>query len=153
MAEFEPPKYIASLIAAINDGAKAAQAGAFGFSAVGVYLLAVASSTTDEDLLLGHTTNLAQLGVQVPPQISFGIAPWVFVALHVFTLVRYDMLGANLRHFSTEMGAVRPDLNRERCRQLLTNVEFVIALAAPAGSPLHSRLFGWIVGATIGGTP
>jgi hypothetical protein len=30
-AEFEPPKYLASLIAAINDGAKAAQGGALAF--------------------------------------------------------------------------------------------------------------------------
>jgi hypothetical protein len=64
----------------------------FGFMALGVYLLAVVASTTDEDLLLGHTTNLAELGVQVPPQVSFGIAPLVFVAPHVFTLVRYDLL-------------------------------------------------------------
>jgi hypothetical protein len=28
---FEPPKYLAGLIAAINDGAKAAQTGAFAF--------------------------------------------------------------------------------------------------------------------------
>jgi hypothetical protein len=28
---FEPPKYIASLIAAVNDGAKSAQGGAFCF--------------------------------------------------------------------------------------------------------------------------
>jgi len=37
--EFEPPKYLASLIAAVNDGAKAAQAGALLFALVGVYLL------------------------------------------------------------------------------------------------------------------
>ena len=39
MDAFEPPKYITSLIAAINDGAKAAQAGAFLFLLVGLYLL------------------------------------------------------------------------------------------------------------------
>ena len=36
---FEPPKYLASLIAAVNDGAKAAQRGAFLFLLVG-WLLA-----------------------------------------------------------------------------------------------------------------
>jgi hypothetical protein len=33
---FEPPKYLASLIAAVNDGAKSAQAGAFLFLLVGL---------------------------------------------------------------------------------------------------------------------
>ena len=118
MAEpFEPPKYIASLIAAINDGAKTAQTGALAFSAVGLYLLATALSTTDEDLLLQHTTSIAQLGVQVPVVFSFAIAPLVFVALHVFTLVRYEA-------------------DRERCRQLLTNVEFVVSRAVQACAPL-----------------
>ena len=48
MEAFEPPKYIASLIAAVNDGAKSAQTGALAFTLVGLYLLATAFSTTDE---------------------------------------------------------------------------------------------------------
>ena len=55
MDAFEPPKYLASLIASINDGAKSAQTGALAFTLVGLYLLATAFSTTDEDLLLQHT--------------------------------------------------------------------------------------------------
>jgi hypothetical protein len=126
--QFEPPKYIASLIAAINDGAKTAQTGALAFTAVGLYLLATALSTTDEDLLLQHTTSIAQLGVQVPVIFSFAIAPLVFVALHIFTLVRYDMLSTNIRQFRFELESQLPwevnRVDRERCRQLLTNVEF-----------------------------
>jgi hypothetical protein len=142
---FEPPKYLASLIAAINDGAKTAQTGALAFSAVGLYLLATALSTTDEDLLLQHTTSIAQLGVQVPVVFSFAIAPLVFVALHVFTLIRYDMLATNLRQFRLELDSQLPlEADRERCRQLLTNVEFVISRAVPRESPLQSRLFRWI---------
>jgi hypothetical protein len=52
---FEPPKYIASLIAAVNDGAKSAQLGALAFTAIGLFLLATAFSATDEDLLLNRT--------------------------------------------------------------------------------------------------
>jgi hypothetical protein len=96
---FEPPKYIDQLIGAINDGARSAQAGALAFSAVGLYLLATAFATTDEDLLLEHTTTIAQIGVQMPVVFSFAIAPLVFVATHVFTLIRYDMLAVNLRQF------------------------------------------------------
>jgi hypothetical protein len=55
MDAFEPPKYLTSLIAAINDGAKSVQAGAFLFLLVGLYLLATAFSSSDEDLLLGKT--------------------------------------------------------------------------------------------------
>jgi hypothetical protein len=36
MDTFEPPKYITSLIAAINDGAKSAQTGALAFAAIGL---------------------------------------------------------------------------------------------------------------------
>jgi hypothetical protein len=39
MDAFEPPKYLASLIAAVNDGAKSAQTGALAFTLVGLYLL------------------------------------------------------------------------------------------------------------------
>jgi hypothetical protein len=36
MDTFEPPKYVASLIAAINDGANAAQTSGFAFALVGL---------------------------------------------------------------------------------------------------------------------
>jgi hypothetical protein len=105
---FEPPKYIASLIAAVNDGAKSAQTGALAFTLVGLYLLATAFSTTDEDLLLQHTMPVSQIGVQVPAVFSFAIAPVVFLFIHTYTLIRYDMLAANLRHFRTDLQASVP---------------------------------------------
>jgi hypothetical protein len=37
MEVFEPPKYITSLIAAVNDGAKSAQLGALAFTAIGLF--------------------------------------------------------------------------------------------------------------------
>jgi hypothetical protein len=52
MEQFEPPKYMASLIAAVNDAAKSAQLGALTFVAIGLFLLATAFSASDEDLLL-----------------------------------------------------------------------------------------------------
>ncbi len=147
---FEPPKYIASLIAAINDSAKAAQTGALAFPAVGLYLVATAFATTDEDLLLQHTTTISQLGVQIPVVFSFAIAPLVFVALHVFTLIRYDMLATNLRQFRTDLDSMVPlPLDQERCRQLLANVEFVVTRVAPRGSPLQDWLFRWVAFSVI----
>jgi hypothetical protein len=127
-----------------------ARTGALALSALGIYLLAVSVSTTGEDLLLGHTTSIAQLGVQVAPEVSFGIAPLVFVAVHVFTLIRYDLLAVNLRSFRSELDATVPlAADRERCRQLLSKVEFVVALAVPSDSSLYSRLFNWVARAII----
>jgi len=147
---FEPPKYVSSLIQSINDAAKTSQTGAIALGALGIYLLAVSISTTDEDLLLGHTTSITQLGVQVSPQITFGIAPWVFVALHAFTLIRYDMLATNLRNLRIELETnVLSSRDRERCRQLLVNIEFIMAVIAPRHSPLHSWLFGLAAGAVL----
>ena len=39
--------------------------------------------------------------------------------------------------------------DRERCRQLLANVEFIQALTAPPGSRLYSPLWRWLVRAVI----
>jgi hypothetical protein len=154
MDAFEPPKYITSLIAAINDGAKSAQTGAFAFALIGLYLLATAFSATDEDLLLDRTLAISQLGAQIPVTVSFAMMPILFVALHVFTLIRYDMLAANVRHF---MGCLERTVplaaDREHCRQLLANVEFIQSLTAPLGSPLRSRLFGFVAWVVIAGFP
>jgi Pentapeptide repeats (8 copies) len=154
MDAFEPPKYLASLIAAANDGAKSAQTGALAFSLVGLYLLATAFSTTDEDLLLEHTMAVSQIGVQVPVVFSFAIAPAVFLFLHVYTLIRYDMLAANLHQFRIDLQTTVPvEADQERCRQLLTNVEFVQARTAPRGSTLHSRLYGLVAWLVLAGFP
>jgi uncharacterized protein YjbI with pentapeptide repeats len=151
---FEPPKYLASLIAAANDGAKSAQNGALAFSLVGLYLLATAFSTTDEDLLLEHTMPVSQIGVQVPVVFSFAIAPAVFLFLHLYTLIRYDMLAANLRQLRTDLAASsirRAD--QERCRQLLANVEFVQAYTAPRDSSLYSQLYPLVAWLLLAGFP
>jgi uncharacterized protein YjbI with pentapeptide repeats len=142
---FKPPAYIASLIAAINDGAKAAQAGALLVMLVGLYLLATAFSASDEDLLLGKAVTISQIGAALPVTLSYAIAPAVFLFLHVYTLVRYDMLAANLRHFMMRLHAdVWSESHRENCLQLLANVEFVLALTAPRKCRLYSRLWPWL---------
>jgi hypothetical protein len=139
MDAFEPPKCLTSLIAAANEGAKSAQTGALAFTLVGLLLLATAFSTTDEDLLLEHTLSISQIGVQVPVVFSFAIAPTVFLFLHAYTLIRYDMLDANLRQFRTDLQvSISREADRERSRQLLTNVEFVQVRTAPHGSSLYS---------------
>jgi Pentapeptide repeats (8 copies) len=151
---FEPPKYLASLIAAVNDGAKAAQGGALLFALVGVYLLATAFSASDEDLLRGRTVTISQIGATLPVSFSFAIAPFVFVFLHIYTLARYDMLAANVRQFLAELHrTVRSETDRERCRQLLANVEFIQALIAPPGSRLYSPVWRWLVQAVVAAFP
>src|SRR5271155_1128934 len=143
---FEPPKYLANLIAAVNDGAKVAQANALFFALIGLYLLATAFSASDEDLLRGRTVTISQIGATLPISFSFAIAPLVFVFLHIYTLARYDMLAANVRQFLAELHyTVALEADRERCRQLLANVEFVQALVAPSGSRLYSWIWRWLV--------
>jgi uncharacterized protein YjbI with pentapeptide repeats len=150
METFEVPKYLASLIAAVNDAAKAAQTGALAFALVGLYLLATAFSATDEDLLLDRTLAISQLSAQIPVTVSFAMMPILFVALHVFTLIRYDMLAANVRQFRWDVDTTVPlAADRERCRQLLANVEFIQSLTAPPGSALRSRLFGFVAWVVI----
>jgi len=143
---FEPPKYLVSLIAAVNDGAKAAQGGALFFALVGVYLVATAFSASDEDLLRGRTVTISQIGANLPVSFTFAIAPFVFVFLHIYTLARYDMLAANVRQFLRELQQTVPlKADRERCRQLLANVEFIQILVAPRGSRQSSLIWRWLV--------
>lgn len=147
MEPFQPPPYIKDLIAAINDGAKSAQLGALALTAIGVFLLATAFSATDEDLLLNHALTISQLGgAAVPVVFAFGLAPAVFVAVHFYTLIRYDMLAENLRQFRDDLTELVPaETDRRRCRQLLANIEFVSALVMPEGSRGSSWVFSWTV--------
>jgi hypothetical protein len=69
METFDPPKYIMSLAAAVNDGAKSAQLGALAFTAIGLFLLATAFSATDEDLLLNRALTISQLGGTAVPVV------------------------------------------------------------------------------------
>jgi hypothetical protein len=87
-------------------------------------------SATDEDPLLNRALTISQLGrAAVPVVFAFGLAPAVFVAAHFYTLIRYDMLTENVRQFRKNLTSmVASEADRERCRQLLANVEFVNAL-------------------------
>jgi hypothetical protein len=82
-------------IAATNDSAKSAQGAAFLFLPVCLYLLATAFGFSDENLLLGRTVTIAQMGASLPVSFSFAIAPMVFVFLP-YALARYDTLAANM---------------------------------------------------------
>jgi uncharacterized protein YjbI with pentapeptide repeats len=150
MDQFEPPKYLSSLTATINDGSKSVQAGTLAFTVVGLYLVATAFSATDE---LVRTTPVARLGVQLPVTSSFAIAPIVFVLRHIYTLIRYDMQAANVRQFRVDLRAMLPiEADRERCRQLLANMEFVQAIAIPSTSVLRNSLYRvavWIMTAAF----
>lgn len=147
MDEFEPPSYIEKLIAAINDGAKAAQLGALAFVAIGLFLLGTSFSATDEDLLLNRAITISQLGgTQVPVALSFGFMPAIFVAVHIYTLIRYDLLAANVRRFVVDLPKmVLLEEDQDRCRHLLANVEFIQAQVAPGASWVFRWTFRGIV--------
>jgi uncharacterized protein YjbI with pentapeptide repeats len=136
MSNFDPPPYIGKLISAINDGAKSAQLGAVAFVFIGLFLLATSFSATDEDLLIGKSISISQLGgVTVPVVLSFGFMPAIFLALHLYTLIRFDLLMQNLRHFEAELRAHVPlQRDRDRCLQLLANTEFIQAAVQPEAS-------------------
>jgi uncharacterized protein YjbI with pentapeptide repeats len=136
MSAFDPPPYIGKLISAINDGAKSAQLGAVAFVFIGLFLLATSFSATDEDLLIGKSITISQLGgVTVPVVLSFGFMPAIFLALHLYTLIRFDLLMQNLRHFEVELRAHVPlQRDRDRCLQLLANTEFIQAAVQPEAS-------------------
>jgi hypothetical protein len=90
----------------------------------------------------------------VPVIFAFGLAPVIFVAAHFYTLIRYDMLAGNVRRFVADLTAMVPiEVDRDRCRQLLANVEFVNALVMPEGSRASSWMFRWTVRALLAWFP
>src|SRR6202012_2611438 len=94
------------------------------------------------------------IGASLPVSFSFAIAPLVFVFLHVYALTRYDMLATNVRYFLGELDAtVAQQDDRERCRQLLANVELVQTLTAPPGSSLRYWFWPVLAVATMAGFP
>ena len=115
MEQFEPPKYIAGLIAAINDGAKSAQLGALAVVTIGLFLLATALAATDEDLLLSHATDTKLAGALGPLVLVPWQAPAVFLGAHLYTLIRFDMLAGGVRQFLADLPALVPiEADRER---------------------------------------
>jgi hypothetical protein len=67
------------------------------------------------------------------------------VFLHIYALVRYDMLASNVRQFLEELRATVPfESNRERCRQLLINNEFVAILTEPRESKSYRWFWRWL---------
>jgi hypothetical protein len=64
------------------------------------------------------------------------------------------LLATNLRHFLDNLNATVPwKVDQEHCRQLLANVEFVMAHVAPSGSPFHSWVFRCVTRFIIAGFP
>jgi hypothetical protein len=88
---------------------------------------------------------ISQLGgTAVRVVFAFCLAPVVFVAVHFYTLIRYDMLAGNVRRLNVDLATmVAIEEDRDRCRQLLANVEFVNALVMPKGSRASSWMFNW----------
>ena len=147
MSSFDPPPYIQKLSAAINDGAKSAQLGAFAFVLLGLFLLAISFSASDEDLLIGKSISIAQLGgAAVPVALSFGFMPAIFLALHLYALISFDLLMQNLRYFNADLHAMVPlKQDRERCLQLLANTEFIQAQLQPEASIVFRLTYKFIL--------
>ena len=147
MSAFDPPPYIEKLSAAINDGAKSAQLGAFAFVLLGLFLLATSFSASDEDLLIGKSISIAQLGgAAVPVALSFGFMPAIFLALHLYALISFDLLMQNLRYFNADLHAMVPlKQDRERCLQLLANTEFIQAQLQPEASIVFRLTYKFIL--------
>lgn len=111
----------------ITSKARAAQTGAFTFSFVGLLILALAFSTTDLDIITDHAQPLPEINLLMPAAVTFTFGPLLFVALHAFTLIRYDMLADDIETFFAQVRRNHCADNVANCLywHLLPNVEFV----------------------------
>jgi hypothetical protein len=136
---FLAPAYIQTLIQTISNRARAAHNSALTMLLLGLYLIATAVSTTDEDLLRETTRSISQLGVQVPVVIAFALAPVIFLSFHIASILRYHALVISIKIFESELqNMVGLESDRYRCRSLLENMEFAPVSKSISSMPIRT---------------
>ncbi len=115
------------------------------------YLAVAAGAVTHADLFLEKPVKLPFLGVELPLFWFFVLAPFLFLIVHLYTLVHLVMLTRKAKHFNFELHnqvGEKTGLSNERAeeicddlrRQLPSNIFVQFLAGAPEA---RSGLFGW----------
>jgi hypothetical protein len=90
-----------SLLKAVNEGAASARTLFITLMLVALYIFIVVSGTDDEMLLRDSTIAVPTLSnATLPASAFYGIAPWIFLFLHVDLLIHFLLLASKLRRFN-----------------------------------------------------
>lgn len=113
------------------------------------YIAVAAGAVTHEDLLLQRPVKLPFLNVELPLLAFFFLAPLLFVATHVYTIVHFNMLGQKAARFHAELHNQLKDEKeiRDKLRRLLPSNVLVQIFAGPP--ELRGGRFGLILKAIV----
>lgn len=113
------------------------------------YIAVAAGAVTHEDLLLQRPVKLPFLNVELPLLAFFFLAPILFVATHVYTIVHFNMLGQKAARFHAELHHQLKDEKeiRDKLRRLLPSNVLVQIFAGPP--ELRDGRFGFILKAIV----
>ena len=82
------------------------------------YFLVAAASVTHKDLFLERPVKLPFLGIDLPLEGFFGVAPIVFVMLHGYVLLHFAIFADKIAVFNQELRLHVPlDPQRQRLRR------------------------------------
>ncbi|MFO1102776.1 MAG: pentapeptide repeat-containing protein [Methylocystis sp.] len=113
------------------------------------YIAVAAGAVTHEDLLLQRPVKLPFLNVELPLLAFFFLAPLLFVATHIYTIVHFNMLGQKAARFNAELHHQLKDEKeiRDKLRRLLPSNVLVQIFAGPP--ELRDGRFGLILKAIV----
>lgn len=113
------------------------------------YIAVAAGAVTHEDLLLQRPVKLPFLNVELPLLAFFFLAPLLFVATHIYTIVHFNMLGQKAARFHAELHHQLKDEKeiRDKLRRLLPSNVLVQIFAGPP--ELRDGRFGLVLKAIV----
>jgi len=113
------------------------------------YIAVAAGAVTHEDLLLQRPVRLPFLNVELPLLAFFFLAPLLFVATHIYTIVHFNMLGQKAARFHAELhNQLKEEKEiRDKLRRLLPSNVLVQIFAGPP--ELRDGRFGLIMKAIV----
>jgi uncharacterized protein YjbI with pentapeptide repeats len=110
---------IEDLLQAANSASVVARNTWITYILFGAYLFVAVSATTPEQLLLEAPITLPLTGVKLPLRVFFQLVPWIFVLMHLYTLVQLYLLSRTLHLLNTALngsGMIASDRERLRSR-------------------------------------
>lgn len=135
------------LLNAANDASVRARTGWLTYLGLGTYLAVVIAGTRHSDLLLDSPAQLPLLGVSVPLDLFYIVAPLLLVSLHLSVLLQLCVASAKLQAWrDTETSAAEG--GRER-RGLLDPFVFAQVVGGAKADGFVRALMWLVIGATL----
>jgi uncharacterized protein YjbI with pentapeptide repeats len=118
------------------------------------YVAIAAAAVTHRDLLLENPVKLPFLNVDLPLVAFFALAPPLFVVVHLYMLLNFNLLAAKVQRFEEALASQTDDVVvQDRLRGMLPNNILIQYLVRPRGAEKLLPLLWLMVGLTVVAAP